>query len=62
MTSEELLTVLQELAKNTGDVLYDWTLSDVEELHLIARKLIDTTRNVIADRIALEEAEEEHQQ
>ena len=55
MTSEELLSVLQELADNDGNVLYDWELDELAQLYELARRLTDTTRDVVADLIANEE-------
>jgi hypothetical protein len=47
MTSEELLSVLDELAENVGDCLYDWDVSDLERLHNLAVRLTDTCTEVI---------------
>ena len=49
MTSEELLTVLEELAENRGDCLYDWDVSDVEILRDLAVKLTGSCTEVIDD-------------
>lgn len=55
MTSEEILTVLEELAENVGNCLYDWEVAEVEQLYALAVKLVDTSREVAADLVAQEE-------
>ena len=55
MTSEELLSVLQELADNQGDCLYDWEQDELLQLYELARRLTETARDVLVDLVAQED-------
>jgi hypothetical protein len=49
MTSEELLGVLEELANNVGDCLYDWDVEEIDRLYELVSKLKETAREVGAE-------------
>lgn len=49
MTTEEILTVLEELAKNTGLVLFDWDDDELGQLLDVARRLVATVSEVLSD-------------
>ena len=42
MTTEEILTILEELAENWGNILNDWTPDERAELRVFAERIRET--------------------
>lgn len=51
MNTEEILGTLEELADNVGNCLYDWELSDLEQLEDLIQRLKETVREVVKDNV-----------